>query len=207
MTAIAPQPGAPGVVLASASKVRRQLLENAGVAITVIAAAVDEDEVKRALKASRATADQCAETLAELKATRVAGRAGGALVIGCDQMLDLDGTWFDKPIDRDHARAHLQTLSGRTHRLISAAVVLKDGARIWHHVAVARLTMRALSPGFIDAYLDAVGGAALSSVGAYQLEGLGAQLFARIEGDYFTVLGLPLLPLLDFLRAHGVVRA
>ena len=118
-------------------------------------------------------------------------------------MLECNGVWFDKPVDRDHAVAHLTALGGRTHRLISSAVCVRDGARIWHHTAVASLTMRPLSRAFIDCYLDAAGAAVLRSVGAYQLEGLGAQLFSKIEGDYFTVLGLPLLPALDFLRRHG----
>jgi septum formation protein len=120
-------------------------------------------------------------------------------------MLECNGVWFDKPADRDHAAAHLAALSGRTHRLISSAVCVRDGARIWHHTAVATLTMRPLSRSFIDRYLEAAGPAVLRSVGAYQLEGLGAQLFSRIEGDYFTVLGLPLLPILAFLRDNQVI--
>jgi septum formation protein len=145
-----------------------------------------------------------AEALAETKATRVSARHGEALVLGCDQLLDRDGTWFDKPADRAHAFAHLKALSGKTHRLVSAAVVARNGSRIWHHVAVARLTMRPLTDSFIESYLDAVGDTALKSVGAYQLEGLGAHLFSKIEGDYFTILGLPLLPLLSFLAEHGI---
>ncbi|MBI3706790.1 MAG: Maf family protein [Proteobacteria bacterium] len=195
----------PPVVLASASRTRRLLLENAGITVAVDPGAVDEDEVKRAMKADGATAEAVATALAESKALRVSSRHPNALIIGADQMLDCDGAWFDKPANRDAARAQLRALSGRTHRLISAAVVAQNGARIWHHVAVARLTMRSLSDGFLDSYLDALGDAALGSVGAYQLEGRGAQLFARVDGDYFTVLGLPLLPLLAFLRQHGVV--
>lgn len=192
----------PPVVLASGSRTRRLLLENAGITVAVDPGAVDEDEVKRAMKADGATAEAVATALAESKALRVSSRHPNALIIGADQMLDCDGAWFDKPANRDAARAQLRALSGRTHRLISAAVVAQNGARIWHHVAVARLTMRALSDGFLDSYLDALGDAALGSVGAYQLEGRGAQLFARVDGDYFTVLGLPLLA---FLRDHAVV--
>jgi septum formation protein len=198
--------GAPPLILASASKIRRTVLENAGLEFTVEAAAVDEDEIKRAMQASGATAERAAQALAETKANRVSARHDGALVLGCDQMLDLDGTWFDKPLDRAHAFAHLKAFSGRAHRLVCGAVVSRNGARIWHHVAVAQLSVRPLSDDFINAYLDAAGPAVFASVGAYQLEGLGAQLFTRIEGDYFTVLGLPLLPILGFLRSHGIVR-
>jgi septum formation protein len=197
--------GAPKIVLASASAIRRTLLANAGIACEVDPGAVDEDEIKRAMKADGAPAAVVAETLAEMKAMRVAPRHPGALVFGADQMLDCNGVWFDKPADREHAIAHLTALAGRTHRLISALVCVRNGARIWHHTATASLTMRPLSRAFIDRYLDAAGPQALQSVGAYQLEGLGAHLFSRVEGDYFTVLGLPLLAMLAFLREHGVV--
>ena len=196
---------APEVILASASPSRRMLLVNAGVPVSFEAAQIDEGEIKQALRSEGATAAQVAETLAELKAQRIARRHPGALVIGADQMLDCNGVWFDRPADLDHAAAHLESLSGRTHELVSCACVVRDGARLWHHIDRARLTMRPLSSEFIASYLAAVGEAALSSVGAYQLEGLGAQLFSRVEGDYFTILGLPLLPLLDFLRNHQAV--
>jgi len=196
-----------GVVLASASAPRRAMLENAGVAVTADPASVDEDEVKRAFKADGAGADDCAEALAEMKARRVAARHPDRLVIGADQMLVCGDVWFDKPPDRDHARAQLLALRGRTHELIASCVAFAGGARVWHHTDRARLTVRAFSDGFLDAYLDRVGDAALASVGGYQLEGLGAQLFSRVEGDYFTVLGLPLLPLLGYLRTRGVLIA
>jgi septum formation protein len=195
----------PAIVLASASAIRRTLLENAGVALVVDPGRVDEDEIKASLKGGGASAETTAEALAEAKAQRVSGRHRDTLVVAADSMLECNGVWFDKPADRAHAAAHLQALSGKTHKLISSAVAVRNNTRLWHHTSVARLTMRPLSPDFIDGYLDAVGAAAFASVGAYQLEGLGAQLFARIEGDYFTVLGLPLLPLLDFLRTHNVV--
>jgi septum formation protein len=201
------EPGVPGLILASASAVRARLLTDAGLRIAQEAAAVDEAEVKTALKAEGASAAVVAETLAELKALKVSRRRPGALVVGCDQMLDCDGRWFDKPGSLDAARTQLLALAGRRHRLLCGVVVVRDGVRIWHHNAVATLTMRGFSEAFLDAYLAAAGDAALASVGAYQLEGLGAQLFARIEGDYFTILGLPLLPLLDFLRQHGVAAA
>jgi septum formation protein len=197
--------GAPKIVLASASAIRRALLTNAGIPCIADPGAVDEEEVKQAMKMEGAPATAVAETLAELKAMRVAPRHGGALVFGADSMLECNGIWFDKPADRDHAAAHLTALSGRTHRLISSAVCVQNGARIWHHTAIAALTMRPLSRAFIDAYLEAAGAAVQRSVGAYQLEGLGAQLFSRIEGDYFTVLGLPLLPILAFLRDKHVI--
>lgn len=197
----------PLLILASGSSSRHSLLTNAGVDFEVEVANVDEDEVKLSLKAERATAAQCAETLAELKAQRVSRRHAGALVIGADQMLDCNGVWFDKPEDLEHAAAHLTALSGKEHQLLSAVCVVRDGQRLWHHNEVSRLTMRALSDDFIRDYLAAVGEEALKSVGAYQLEGRGAQLFASIKGDYFSILGLPLLPLLSFLRGHGAVPA
>ncbi|MFZ5791410.1 MAG: Maf family protein [Pseudomonadota bacterium] len=193
--------------LASASVTRARLLENAGLAFAAEPAPVDEEEAKRALEAEGADAAAIAEALAELKARAVSRRHPGAFVIGADQVLDCDGRRFDKPADLAAARAQLLALRGRTHELVSAAVVVRDGKRLWHHVGRARLTMRPFSDAFLDRYLAQAGPAILGSVGAYQLEGLGAQLFARIEGDHFTILGLPLLPLLDFLRTHGLVPA
>ena len=193
------------LILASASKSRATLLRAAGVAVEIIPAHTDEDSVKASLKAEDATAAQCAETLAELKAVQVSQRHDNALVIGADQMLECDGAWFDKPADMAGARDHLVNLRGKTHALPTAVAVALNGARIWHHVAVPRLTMRPFSDAFIDGYLALAGPAVLSSVGAYQLEGPGAQLFSRIDGDFFTILGLPLLELLAFLREHDVV--
>jgi septum formation protein len=193
------------VILASASKSRANLLRAAGVDVEIVPAHADEEAVKNALKAEGATAAQCAETLAELKAVQVSQRYDNALVIGADQMLECEGAWFDKPADMTGARNHLVALRGKTHVLPTAVAVALNGARIWHHVATPRLTVRPYSDAFIDGYLKAAGTAVLSSVGAYQLESLGAQLFSKIEGDFFTILGLPLLPLLAFLREHGVV--
>lgn len=196
---------APAVILASASASRRALLENAGLRFSVMPAAVDEAAVKDSLKAENATAAQAAETLAELKAQRISTGNEGSLVIGADQMLECEGRWFDKPRDREEAQRHLEALSGRSHTLWSAVCLVRSGSRIWHLTAPARLTVRPLTGDFIRSYLDSVGDRALTSVGAYQLEGLGAQLFSRIEGDFFTILGLPLLPLLDVLRANGAL--
>jgi septum formation protein len=198
---------APAVILASASSARAEMLHRAGVVCTIEPARVDEDEVKRGMRASGAGAAELAETLAELKGRKISARHGGALVIGADQVLNCQSRWFDKPADRAQARTQLLALRGKLHELISCVCVIRDGQRLWHHVGRARLTMRPFTEEFLDDYLDRAGDAVLQSVGAYQLEGLGAQLFSRVDGDYFTILGLPLLPLLDFLRNHGVVRA
>lgn len=195
------------VVLASSSRTRAEMLARAGVAVTCDPASVDEEEMKHACRAEGLPVEATAEALADLKARRVSARQTGALVIGADQMLECEGVWFDKPAGREQARAQLLALRGRSHRLISAAVVLRNGERLWHSVTSARLTVRSFSDAFVDSYLDAAGAAVLGSVGAYQVEGLGVQLFSRIEGDHFTILGLPLLPLLGFLREHGVVQA
>ncbi|PWC51038.1 nucleoside triphosphate pyrophosphatase [Azospirillum sp. TSA6c] len=197
---------APKLVLASGSRTRAAMLEQAGVPAILDRPLVDEDEVKAAGRAEGVPADAVAEALAELKAQRITRRHPGALVVGADQMLDCEGRWFDKPADRATARAQLLDLRGKTHQLVSCAVVVRDGERMWHKTDSARLTMRNFSEAFLDDYLDRVGDNVLHSVGAYQLEGLGAQLFHRVEGDFFTILGLPLLPLLGFLRVHGVGR-
>ena len=197
---------APEVVLASASTVRAEILRRAGVSCGLDATAVDEEEIKRAMAAEGAPAAQAAETLAELKAQRVSRRHPGALVIGADQILECAGVWFDKPVDADQARAHLLALRGRSHELASCVCVVQDKQRLWHHLGRATLTMRPFTDEFLDDYLAAAGTSVLDCVGAYRLEGRGAQLFSRIEGDYFAILGLPLLPLLDFLRGHGVVK-
>ena len=193
------------LVLASASTIRRTILANAGLTVTVDPAHIDEQAVKTELRAHQAPVETVAVELAVRKATSVSPRHPGALVIGADQMLDAGGEWLDKPADRAAAARQLAALSGRTHRLISGVAVVTDGEEIWRTADVVTLHMRRLSPAFIETYLDRVGSAALTSVGAYQLEGLGAQLFRRIDGDYFTVLGLPLLPLLTFLRERGII--
>ncbi|ALG70300.1 septum formation protein Maf [Azospirillum thiophilum] len=194
----------PTLVLASGSRTRAAMLEQAGLTAILDKPLVDEEEVKEAGRVEGVSADIVAEALAELKAQRITRRHPGALVIGADQMLECEGRWFDKPAGRDAARDQLLALRGRTHRLVSCAVVVRDGERIWHKTDSARLTMRNFSEAFLDAYLERAGEGVLHSVGAYQLEGLGAQLFHRVEGDFFTILGLPLLPLLGFLRVHGV---
>lgn len=197
----------PPLVLASASASRAGMLTRAGVPFVKDPSAVDEDEMKRALRGEGASADDLAVALSEMKARQVGRRHPGALVVGSDQVLVCEDRWFDKPVDRAAARAQLLELRGKTHSLVSAVLVLRDGERLWHHIGRARLSVRPFSEEFLDGYLDQAGDAILSSVGAYQLEGLGAQLFSRVEGDYFTILGMPLLPLLDFLRNHGVVTS
>ena len=198
--------GASSLVLASGSRTRADMLRNAGLSIEVTPAAVDEGAVKCSLSAEGASPEQIADTLAELKAAQISQRAPGALVLGADQVLDLDGEILDKPNDMAAAARHLRRLSGCRHQLVSAAVLLKDGQRIWGRTDRASLVVRPLSDSFIDRYLGVVGERALDSVGAYQLEGPGANLFDSVEGDFFTILGLPLLPLLAFLRGHGAVH-
>jgi len=194
------------LILASTSQSRRTMLSAAGVAFSAEAPGVDEDAVKDSLKGEKAAPAAIAETLAELKARKISLRHPDAFVIGADQVLDCDGVLYDKPPDLAAARRQLQSLRGKTHRLTAAVVVARGDARLWHHTQVATLQMRPFTDAFLDGYLAQVGEAACRSVGAYQLEGLGAQLFSRIEGDYFTILGLPLLPLLDFQRGHKLVE-
>ena len=189
------------LVLASGSSARRMLLKSAGVPIDVAPADLDE----RALAAGAPSLPprEIAALLARAKASAVARHHPGRLVLGADQMLALGREGFAKPADRAAARAQLRALAGRTHELHSAIAFVQDGTMLFEHVGTARLTVRAFSDQFLDDYLDAVGDAATASVGAYQIEGLGIQLFEHIDGDYFTVLGLPLLEVLSFLRRHG----
>jgi septum formation protein len=193
------------VILASASPTRKALLAAAGVPVTSVAGAFDEQGAKAALRDQGRTAVEVALALAGGKADAVAAVHTTALVVGADQMLECDGRWFDKPADLAGARQQLAALRGRAHRLVTAVVAVGGGRHVWQYVDSATLTMRPFSDGFLDAYLGSVGDAALASVGAYQLEGPGAQLFDKVEGDHFSILGLPLLPLLSFLRSYGVV--
>jgi len=192
------------LVLASASPSRRQLLANAGLRFAVEPSGIDEEEAKRSLSSERAGASDIATALAGMKAARVSARHPDALVIGADSTLSCGDRLFDKPPTLAAARHQLLALAGRTHELHSSVVVAANGVRVWHHAECGRLTMRPIDEHFIDAYLRRTGVAVCTSVGAYQLEGLGVHLFSKIEGDYFTVLGLPLLPLLTFLSDHGI---
>ena len=195
---------APQVVLASKSVSRSALLAGAGVAFETRAAGVDEDAAKDALLGEGATPREVADALAELKALRVSSGTPG-LVIGADQTLDLGGRLIDKASSLQDARSRLLELRGRPHKLHSAVVVARDGEAIWREVKSATLWVRPFSDAFLDDYLQTEGETLLGSVGCYRLEGPGVQLFERIEGDYFTILGLPMLGLLDFLRLHGAL--
>jgi len=189
------------LVLASRSNIRRSLLAAAGVAVEIVPSDVDERTLEAAAPSLSPAA--VAGLLARAKASAVAWLHPGRLVLGADQVLALGGTRFTKPADRAAARAQLSALAGRSHELLSAIAFVQDATVLFQHVSTASLTMRAFSDEFLERYLDAAGAAATESVGAYQLEGLGVQLFERVDGDYFTVLGLPLLAAMEFLRRHG----
>ena len=191
------------IILASGSPFRRAMLAHAGLDIEAVPADVDERALEAPLKG--VSPEDVASILAEAKATEVSERKPGALVLGCDQTLSLGDEVFHKPADREGARRHLLALSGRTHQLNSAAVLVRDGKVLWRHVGIASMTMRKLDPAFIGRHLARVGAKALGSVGAYQIEGEGIQLFEKIEGDHFTIVGLPLLPLLAQLRTLGAI--
>jgi septum formation protein len=195
----------PRLILASASLSRRCLLEAAGLQFTVVPAQVDEAQVKRAAQSGGMTAADTALALADRKASHVARRNTDALVIGADQILVCEAAWFDKPADHEAARGQLTTLRGRSHTLATGVVCHFGNRRVWHHLAAPILTMRHFSDKFLESYLRAEVEAVTSTVGAYRLEGLGVHLFERIEGDYAAILGLPMLPLLGFLRRFGVL--
>lgn len=190
------------IVLASASKIRRQLLVNAGLSVAVVTHDVDERAVQR-----EAGDDprRIARLLAEAKATTASIKRPASIVIGADQTLEVKGQILTKPADREEAKRQLGLLSGKAHQLHTAFALAQNGERITGQLRSARLTMRSLADGEIDWYLDQVGDMALLGVGAYQIEGLGVRLFDRIEGDYFTILGLPMVSLLAELRRLGVV--
>ncbi len=194
------------IVLASASATRRAMLGRAGVPIEAVPAMIDEAGMKASAKADGLRAGELALMLAEMKASRISARRPEALIIGADQVLDCDGEWFAKPRDLTEAGAHIRRLRGRSHRLETGVVCMRGGTMIWHHAEAPRLSMRSVSDAFIADYLAREGDALLGSVGAYRLEGLGIQLFDRIEGDFFTILGLPLLPLLGYLRQAGEIQ-
>lgn len=197
------------LILASASRARRQLLEQAGLAFDVVPSGVDEDAIRTMLAEHdpHGGPKRVARALARAKAEEVGTRCPGALVIGSDQVLALGGEVFTKPPDLAAAHAALTRLAGRTHHLHAAVSIAVGGHEVWSHLDTAALAMRPLSKAFIDAYLARAGERVCASVGAYELEGLGVQLFDRIDGDYFTILGLPLLPLLAELRARGAMAS
>jgi septum formation protein len=195
------------LLLASGSAVRLQMLSNAGLQVIAQPARVDEAAIRAALVESKAPARDIADTLAELKARKIAERTGDALVLGCDQVLEFSGKIFEKPGSPDEARSQLRQLCGKVHYLYSAAVLYDGPSPVWRHVGVARMTMRDLSDPWLDRYVDRNWNSIRYAVGGYLLEEEGVRLFCVIEGDYFTVLGLPLLPLLNALIDRGDLSA
>ena len=195
------------LILASASRMRRQLLENAGLSIEVVTPRVDEEMIREGMLAEHHTPRDIADALAEAKATRISCKRPGAMVLGCDQVLNLDGTLISKAATADLARAQLLAMRGRRHDLLSAAVICQDAVPIWRHIGTARLTVRDFSDVWLDGYIARNWPDISDSVGSYKLEAEGVRLFSRIEGDYFTILGLPLLDLLTFLTQRGDLAA
>jgi septum formation protein len=194
------------LILASTSAARRAMLANAGIACDAMAPQVDEAAIKGGLLAENIGARDIADALAEAKAVKLSGKYPEALVIGADQTLALaDGTMLDKPETPDDAKAQLIRMAAATHKLFAAAVVAEAGRPVWRFVATARMTVRPLSSNFIDSYVDAHWDAIRHCVGCYQVEGAGAQLFSQIQGSHFEIMGLPLLPLLGFLRERGII--
>ncbi|ATW03005.1 nucleoside triphosphate pyrophosphatase [Sphingorhabdus sp. YGSMI21] len=194
------------LILASRSKARQAMLAAAGVTVEAIAPNVDEESLRDGLKSEGVTARNLADALAEAKAVRLSQRIGAGLVLGGDQMLALDdGSMLDKPVDQADAIAHLKLLSGRKHKLFSAAVIAEQGKPVWRHVDIATLTVRPLSDTFIAQYVESEWDNIRHCVGCYEIEGRGAQLFSAINGSQFTIMGLPLLHLLDYLRIRGIL--
>lgn len=196
------------LILASTSAARRAMLDAAGVPHQAVAAQIDEAELKQGLLVRKVAPRDIADALAELKAVKVSHTHPEALVLGSDSVVALaDGRLLDKPVDRDDAAAHLRAMRGTEHRLISAAVIAEGGAPVWRHVDVARMQVRDLSDAFIHAYLDAEWPAIAGCVGCYRIEGRGLQLFRAIAGSHFTIMGMPLLPIQDYLRTRGVLAS
>jgi septum formation protein len=195
----------PPIVLASSSETRLRLLRAAGLPVSAQSARLDEESIRAALEAEQATPRDIADTLAEMKARKIGERTPGAIVIGCDQVLDFKGRAWGKSPTRDAARAQLQALRGQTHRLLSAIVLYHEGRPQWRHVGEARLTMRSFSDDWLEGYLSRNWESLRHSAGGYLLEEEGVRLFSAVEGDYFTILGLPLLPLLGYLGDRGFI--
>jgi septum formation protein len=194
------------LILASGSTTRADILRKAGLRFEIERPDVDEAAIRLSMIEKDASVEAAAVLLAETKAVQISGGTHqAALVIGADQILECDGEWFEKPDSIVQARRQLSRLSGTRHRLISSVVVALNGTAIWRHTDQAHLTMRSLGDDFLDRYTQVMGENLFTSVGAYQLEGLGAQLFSSVEGDHYTVLGLPLLPLLEFLRQQAIL--
>ncbi len=194
------------LILASASSARAEMFRSAGIPFDVDAARIDEDLIKSSMLAEEFPPRDVADALAEAKARRVSMRRPACHVLAADQILVFEGKIFDKPKTLDEAKAHLRELRGQSHRLITAAIIMKDGIVSFRHIQIAKLTMRNFSDAFLDDYIASEGEQILACVGAYRLEGLGSQLFRQVEGDYFTILGLPLLPCLEHLRDQGILK-
>lgn len=194
------------LILASGSKIRQELLRNAGLDFDVQLARIDEDMVRDALLAEQAPPRDIADTLAEMKARKISDKNPGALVIGCDQVLSFERTLLSKPTTPEEAREQLLQMRGKRHELLSAVVICEAGKPIWRHVGVVRMTMRRFSDAYLDGYIERNWESIRHSVGAYKLEEEGVRLFTQIDGDYFTVLGLPLLDLLSYLGLRGVIE-
>ena len=194
----------PKIILASGSSIRRKMMEDAGLAFDVVVKPVDEAAIKESMLAEGAPLRDIADALAEAKAMRVS-RVQEGLVIGADQIMVMDGELFDKPTSVEDARARLKLMRGKTHSLIGAVVVCEGGRPVWRHMAKSKLTMRDFSDEFLEDYIIREGELLTKSVGAYRFEGLGAQLFNEVEGNFFSILGLSLLPLLDYLRVRGAI--
>ncbi|MDX1742317.1 MAG: nucleoside triphosphate pyrophosphatase [Ruegeria sp.] len=192
-------------ILASGSSIRAQLLKNAGVPFSVQVARVDEETVKRALLAEKAPPRDIADALAEMKARKISDKTPGAMVLGCDQVLDFEGQLLSKPEMPENALAQLKAMRGKRHMLLSAAVIYQDGQPLWRHVGQVRLRMRMSSDAYLRGYVSRNWDSIQHAVGAYKLEEEGVRLFATIDGDYFNVLGMPLLELLDYLCVKGVI--
>ncbi|MBI1217027.1 MAG: septum formation protein Maf [Rhodobacteraceae bacterium] len=195
------------LILASASPIRAELLRRAGLSVEAMPARVDEAAIRSALEAEGARPRYMADTLAEMKARKIADRHPDRWVLGCDQVLDLSGSVFGKPDTPDAARAQLQALRGKSHKLLSAAVLYHAGQPVWRHVGEVRLTMRVFSDAYLDDYVKRLWPGIGESVGAYKLEEEGVRLFSRIDGDYFTILGLPLIELLGYLGQRGAIAS